>query len=82
MLTPPVSTTTSLPPFGAVWVRWFNSISSLDHHEWDSLVEDSNFFNSYRWLQSLEYFSRPRSVLAGFRPWGAFGRLPNMGRTA
>lgn len=76
VLTPPVSTTTSLPPFGAVWVRWFNSISSLDHHEWDSLVEDSNFFNSYRWLQSLEYFSRPRSVLAAFGPGGLLAGCP------
>lgn len=75
MLTLPVSTT-PLPPFGAVWARWFDSISSLDPHEWDSLVEDSNFFNSYRWLCSLEYMSHPRAILAAFGPAGLLAGCP------
>lgn len=75
MLTLPMSTI-PLPPFGAVWGRWFDSISSLDYHEWDSLVNDSNFFNSYRWLRSLEYLSRPRPVLAIFGPGGLLAGCP------
>ncbi|MFG6178781.1 peptidogalycan biosysnthesis protein [Halomonas sp. THAF12] len=75
MLTLPVATT-PLPPFGTVWARWFGTISSLDQHEWDSLVEDRNFYNSYRWLRSLEYLSHPRSVLGIFGPGGLLAGCP------
>ncbi|THJ46002.1 hypothetical protein E9536_40360 [Burkholderia sp. LS-044] len=30
------------------------NISATDEHSWDALVSDNNFFNSYRWLTSLD----------------------------
>lgn len=45
-------------------------IGTLDEHEWDSLVSDSDFFNSHGWLASLDRALGPAEVLAVRGPAG------------
>ncbi|MGF6189340.1 peptidogalycan biosysnthesis protein [Serratia sp. 2723] len=33
----------------------FHNIEHIDRHEWDALVTDHDFFNSYDWLAALDY---------------------------
>ncbi|KRR12595.1 hypothetical protein CQ12_34920 [Bradyrhizobium jicamae] len=36
----------------------------MDEHEWDALISDNNFYNSYRWLRALEHSFGATDVLA------------------
>ncbi|MCT8998343.1 peptidogalycan biosysnthesis protein [Chelativorans intermedius] len=38
-------------------------LAFIDEHEWDALVSDENFYNSYRWLASLDLAFGPAEVL-------------------
>ncbi|MFC6340237.1 hypothetical protein GIR22_01730 [Pseudomonas sp. CCM 7891] len=35
----------------------------IDRHEWDGLITDENFYNSYEWLASLEHAQGPTEAL-------------------
>ncbi|KRR29858.1 peptidogalycan biosysnthesis protein [Bradyrhizobium retamae] len=39
-------------------------LSDMDEHEWDALVSDDNFYNSYRWLRGLEHSLGATDVLS------------------
>ncbi|KMM83821.1 hypothetical protein TU78_15220 [Pseudomonas taetrolens] len=44
----------------------------VDRHEWDGLINDENFYNSYDWLASLEHAQGPADIL---KVYGASGLL-------
>ncbi|WP_127598593.1 hypothetical protein [Nitratireductor alexandrii] len=45
-------------------------LCELDEHEWDALVSDENFYNSYRWLRALEHALGETDVLTVRGPAG------------
>ncbi|AFT71916.1 hypothetical protein B5T_03652 [Alloalcanivorax dieselolei B5] len=65
-----------LPRYGETSVRLCPSVRTLDRHAWDALVSDSNFFNSHRWLASLEYAFGPQETLAVFGAGGLMAGCP------
>ncbi|WP_342734469.1 hypothetical protein [Bradyrhizobium sp. B117] len=62
-------------PFRSTFSAPFSSavtegLCGFDEHEWDALVGDNNFYNSYRWLRALEHSFGATDVLAVRGPAG------------
>ncbi len=47
-----------------------HALCGLNEHDWDALVSDNNFYNSYRWLRALENSFGTTDVLAVHGPAG------------
>lgn len=48
------------------------SIPNIDRNEWDGLITDDNFFNSYEWLESLDHAQGACEILTLHGPAGLF----------